>query len=395
MNKKLQHNISKDYVFTFLNRLDLTQGIWMLYLASLGLSLFEIGLMETIYHLTSFTMEVPTGIIADLYGRKFSRVLGRLFNVFAVLIILLGQNVYWFALSFICTAIGNNLESGAGEALIYDSLVQLKQEDSFMKINGIKEVFQQSSSTIALLLGGFLATINYSLVYVYALIISCITLAQTFSFQEPDHGKIVKESNTFKTLAKQLITSIQVLRKDHKIAILIIFSEVFAVFYTSEFFYIQNLMKLSGNSEFVIGIILALGSVGGALMALLTHRLAKIFNAEQLLIAFPLIAIVAFWLINVQNFIGFAFIVLSIIEGGMFITISDYINRLIPSEQRATILSFQSMLFSLLMIVVFPLIGKIGDLANLRFAFIIIAICATISLSYLIYIIKKINFNFN
>lgn len=123
--KKLGQNIPKDYLFTFLSRFDLTHGIWMLYLASRGLTLFQIGIMETIYHISSFLMEIPTGAIADIYGRKVSRILGRLSTIIATLIMIYGGETIHFAISFFFVALGNNLESGAGEALIYDSLKEI------------------------------------------------------------------------------------------------------------------------------------------------------------------------------------------------------------------------------------------------------------------------------
>lgn len=41
----------------------------MIYLAGKGMSLTQLGLLETIFHITSFTMEVPTGAVADIFGR--------------------------------------------------------------------------------------------------------------------------------------------------------------------------------------------------------------------------------------------------------------------------------------------------------------------------------------
>jgi MFS family permease len=204
MKKKLEQNIYKDYVFGFLSSLNFTQGVWMLYLAYRGLTLFEIGLMESIYHLTAFTMEVPTGIIADVYGRKVSRISGRLFSIIAIVTMILANNVYLFALSFIFTALGNNLESGAGEALIYDSLKTIGKEKEYMKILGRKELFYQIASTITLIFGGYLATIDYQLVYIFTLAITIITFIYTFTFTEPDYGLVKKEKNTFLTLYNQL-----------------------------------------------------------------------------------------------------------------------------------------------------------------------------------------------
>src|SRR6056297_971594 len=129
----LKKNVYKNYIFTLINNFNVTSGIWMLFLASRGLSLFEIGIMESIFHITSFTMEIPTGMIADLYGRKFSRLLGRLATVLAFLIMLFSHSTILFALSFIIQALGYNLESGAGEALIYDSMKEIGEEEKYIK----------------------------------------------------------------------------------------------------------------------------------------------------------------------------------------------------------------------------------------------------------------------
>jgi MFS family permease len=63
------------------------------------------------------------------------------------------------------------------------------------------------------------------------------------------------------------------------------------------------------------------------------------------------------------------------IEGLLIPTISTYLNQLIPSRFRATILSFQSMAYSLFMIAIFPLVGLIGNLASLNHAFTLLSPC--------------------
>jgi MFS family permease len=352
----------------------------MLYLAYRGLSLFEIGIMESIFHMTSFTMEVPTGMIADLYGRKTSRVIGRFLAIISTVLMIIAPNMAFFALSFVVSALSYNLESGAGDALIYDSLKAIGEESDYMKITGRREIFYQLASTGSLLVGGWLATINYMYVYWLALAFGLVTAIQSFSFVEPDYGKVEHEENGIKTLVKQLKTSVSVMAGDKKIGFLIVVMEVFSLFFTTEFFYVQNMMKLSGHTEFEIGLTLAVGSLGGAFMASQAHRLDARYSPEKLLKVIPLVAIAGFWLMSVPGITWIAFVFLSCVDGVMYVSVADYVNRLIPSEQRATILSFQSMLFSVMMIVLFPLVGKVGDLISLEFAFLVIAFCATLAL---------------
>ncbi|MGL1892474.1 MAG: MFS transporter [Spirochaetaceae bacterium] len=390
MNRvKLEKNIYKDYLFTFISRFNLTHGVWMLYLASKGLSLFQIGIMETVYHVSSFTMEIPTGAIADIYGRKISRILSTVCLIISTLIMIYSNSVIFFALSFFFTALSNNLESGAGDALIYDSIKEIGRENEYTKIKGRNELIYQSTQTLALLLGGYIATISYANVYKGAFILACFAFVQALTFTEPTIGKVERSHNFFATFKKQLLDSILVVKKDKRIAEIIILLELFSTFYVTEFFYLQNMLKNAGNTEFVIGIILSIASLATAAIATQTYKIEKKISLKTLVTILPLLAIFGFWGMTFPGVQKISFIILSMIEGVLYITINDYINKLIPSAQRATILSLQSMVFSLFMIILFPIIGKLGDLYGLTTAFIIIAVCSTILLPIMVNIARK------
>lgn len=386
---KLKNNIIKDYIFTLISRFDLTNGIWMLYLASKGLSLFQIGLMETVYHISSFSMEIPTGAIADIFGRKTSRILGRISSVIATLIMILGNNVFAFGVSFFFTALSNNLESGAGEALIYDSLKEVDKEKLYMKIRGKNELFYQLTKTVSLILGGYIATLSYGGVYKLACIVSIVSVIQALSFTEPTIGKVKRAHNLLATFVKQIKSSIHTLKSDRRIVEMIIAIEIFSTLYTTEFFYLQNRLKSLGHSELQIGIILATGAGLAALLATQTYKFEAKFKLKGILTVASLLAVIAFWGMTIEGVEKYAFIILSGIEGVMFVSMGDYINKLIPSQQRATILSLQSMVFSMFMIVLFPIVGKLGDLYGLSYSFKIIAIVSSIALLSLVYLTKK------
>lgn len=70
MKKKLERNIKIDYVSRFLANFDFSGAIWVLYLAYKGMNLWQIGILEGIFHVVSFLSEVPSGAAADLWGRK-------------------------------------------------------------------------------------------------------------------------------------------------------------------------------------------------------------------------------------------------------------------------------------------------------------------------------------
>lgn len=386
---KLQRNINKNYIFQFLSSLNLTRGIWMLYLAYKGLSLLEIGLMETVYHISSFVMEIPTGAIADIFGRKTSRSLGKVAHIISALLMLYGGGTIAFAVAFFFSAMGNNLESGAGEALIYDSLKEIGKEKTYLKIAGKNELLFNVASIISLLIAGYIATLSFENVYKIVLVLTVITLGQSLTFTEPTVGKVEQSHNIFATFVKQLKDSFNVVRHDKNVLGTILAAELFATLYTTVFFYLQNRLLSLGSTTFEIGIILAVSALACAIMATQVHKLEKKAGIAGIMRIAAVLGIIGFWGMSIQGVERYVFVLLSVIEVMLFIAVQDYINKRIPSQQRATILSLQSMVFSAYMIVLFPVAGVIGDAYGLGTSFIVIAVVATICLGGILFIIRN------
>lgn len=100
----------------------LSQTTYVIYLRSLGLDPLQINLVNTFFFLANVIFEVPTGAIADRYGRKVS-------TVFSGLLIAVGLMVYGFAIGFwtavlaeVILAIGKTCQSGAFEAWVVDRI---------------------------------------------------------------------------------------------------------------------------------------------------------------------------------------------------------------------------------------------------------------------------------
>jgi len=376
---KLKNNIINNYIFIFISSLNLTHGLWMIYLATKGMTLAQLGILEGIFHITSFLMEVPTGLVADIFGRKTSRVIGRILALISIAILILANSFLFFAISFIFTALSYNLESGAGEALVYDSLKQLNIEKDYMKVAGRQEISYQLGQVVCFVLGGFLATINYNYVFYLTLFFILITIIQSLSFYEPQYEKNSIENKKIKTiLLDQVKQSIQVIKENKKIGFFIIFTQIILAFGTSLFYYLQNYLKANNRSEFFIGIIFAISALVGAFTSSQTFKLEKIIKEKGILMILPFFSVACIWLIALTSYPYVFYIIMMAVEGIIFVAMSDYINKLIPSKNRATILSLASMVFSVFMIIIFPIIGKIGDIYSLKIAFIFLAIIGTV-----------------
>lgn len=365
---RLKKNINRDYIYTLVGNIDLTRGIWMIYLAGKGMSLTQLGLLETIFHITSFLMEVPTGAVADIFGRKISRIAGRAMSLISVIILLAAGDFLWFAVSFMFTALSYNLESGAGDALIYDSLKEIGEEDKYMKISGNKEVFYQIAGIVSFLAGGYMATKSYGIAFTITIIAGTIAILQSFTFKEPTIGRKHEACGKENIFVKQIRDSISVVQNNPRISFLIIFTEVIQTFCTCIFFYLQNYLKGDGYNEAAIGLVYAVTYLVSALTAPQVHKIERIIKEQGILLLIPFFTVSCLWGIAFSSYHFIFFIVLMITEEVVYVAMSDYINKMIPSENRATILSFASMAFSFFMITVFPIVGILGDRYSLAFA---------------------------
>ncbi len=377
--ESLMGNITKNYIFTLFFNLNLTRGIWMIYLAYRGFSLLELGIFEGIFHVTSFLMEVPTGTVADLWGRKISRIWGRALFFISLFIMYYSESFTLQAAGFALCAMGYNLESGAGEALVYDSMLFSGEKENYSKVAGKQELILQSAFIISYLAGGYLAVRSYLSVFSLSALFAAASFVTALFFKEPvkDRNNLNEKSILIKDISRsmfnQTVESISLLKKRPRIAFFIIFSEIIFTFIISLFFYLQNFWKGEGRSEFFIGIVYAVSALTAGITAYKAPVIEKKIGESGVLVLMPICLTLCLWGIALTDFKEFFYILTGIIEGVLVVAISDYLNRLIPSETRATVLSFQSMAFSFFMIILFPVIGWIGDNYSLSNAFLMMA----------------------
>lgn len=377
--------------------LSFTHGLWMMYLASLGYSLVQLGLLESIFHVTSFIMEVPTGSVADIWGRKTSRLAGRLFFALSLVFIFLASSFGMLVFGFICSALGYNLESGAGEALLYDSLLLDKSEGSYLKIKGRDELLYQVCSVISFLAGGYLANVAYLYAFSLTLISNVFAFVVALFFTEP---KIERDGKTteanliqqiFGSLRDQVVNSMKVFKEKSRIGFLIIFSESLFAIMISLFFYLQTFWADQHLLPSEIGMVYAAHAIVAAVFSLNAQALERRLNEKGLLIVCPLLIACCLWGIALTPYSRAFYIALGCVEGLLAPIISTYLNKLIPSKVRATILSFQSMAYSMFMIMIFPLIGWIGQQFSLKRSFTLMAIVSSLLvIAYIRILLKRI-----
>ncbi len=373
MNKiNYYKNIIVNYVFTFTRNLNVTHGIWMLYLASKGLSLFEIGLLEGVFHVTSLIMETPTGAVADILGRKTSRIIGTVLAAVSSFIMIISSGFWGFAAGFVVTALSYNFESGANEALVYDSLLLEGRESIYMRIAGRTEVVFQATGIAALVIGGAVGGIKYEWAYYLAIILSGASLVVGLFFREPRLKDHKQKPRLATALKQQYVDSFKAIRSSGRLLYLIVFTSLLCSSVTLTFFYMQVFWKSAGLSVLHIGIYLAASSLAAAVGAVFAAKLERALGEALILKSAPFIAAVCIALMFFTDAAIVPFCIMNFVEAVIFVATRDYINKSITSDKRATILSFESLMFSLVMILTFPLFGFLSDNIGTGYSFVLL-----------------------
>lgn len=375
LKNKLKRNIPLDYITAFITNLNMQSSVWVLYLAYCGLSLAEIGIVEGIYHATSIVFEIPSGAVADLLGRKRSMVCSRVCTAISCVAMLFARNFWLFAAGFAIQALGNNLNSGSEEALVYDSMKLLGQEEGYLKVCGNLDVIIEVSQGIATVLGGILSDYSYFWCYLACLVVALLALVPV-SFMSETPGAVrmdglelvkgdrlgIKRKAVREVVAGHFKLSYQILKSDREIVRVIVYYSVVFAAEALLFFYSQQYYFEMGFHRVSISLVLLAVGMASCLGAVLSGRIYQGCGKKAIVAASSSIAF-ALLCYGFQNpALSIAVFALAGFCNAMLYPIqSDTLNQRIPSEQRATLISVDSMFFSVAMIIMFPMAGALAD----------------------------------
>lgn len=384
----MKKNLYLNYIFEFLLNLKLTTLLWPTFLIMKGPTLIDVGICESIFHITSMLGEMPTGIISDLYGRRLSRLLGRLIDIISIIVLIIGQSQWMMYLSFILSALSYNLESGTDSAYVYDLLMETHEQDTFPKIQGRREIVIQMATLLATTIGGIIAGLSYQLTYGLSILVVIISIFVLMQMKEIRNQHYVK-THILNDMKQQVIMSYQLIKEDHQIFYLILSTSLFSASLTTCYYYLTNYWTELGIKISSISIFLSLENVAAMIAGTLAYRILKHYSQKKLLLILPLGIVISMIGIPFYPISILAICVMAFFETILYIAMTTFLNEKVESHLRATLLSVLSLGFSLVMIIYFPLVGLIGEFFGLKIAYI--ALFVVVSVIYIVYqyVIRK------
>ena len=219
------------------------------------------------------------------------------------------------------------------------------------------------SQGIATVVGGILAEYSYFWCYSACLVIAVLALVPVVLMTEAPYADTQNSRRSVRdTVVGHFRTCYEILRLDRRILKLIIYYSVLFASETLLFFYSQQYYYDLGYNKIQISLILLVMGGVSCIGAVLSGRLYAILGNKTASIGACVIA-AAFLVYGFQNlFVSIiAFAVAGFFNAVLYPIQSEQLNSLIPSGQRATLISVNSMFFSIAMILLFPLAGILAD----------------------------------
>lgn len=369
MNHKRKLNLKKQlaciYTADLFSGLRITDAVWVALLAARGFSLWEIGLAESVFHVVSLLCEVPSGMAADLLGRKKTLVSGGVCMVLQSLLMALASDLFTICFAMGLNALAMTMFSGTSTALLYDSLKQEGCEAEYIQVsaNGSQiSMLANAIGSMASILNQFL---GYAGFYLLNAAFEGASALANMLLAEPivTESQASREKHALPEQFRQLVQdSLHVLHTCPMAVKLIASSALISVpSYLTKMFLQQRLVELGWPTELLFLPLLlgGLACVAGTEIG----RRVRCRSMRRLYTACALLCGVGTLLVGAAPAWG-GILGMMLVQGVLEVYLlheSQKLNDAIPSDQRATLISVDGMAYSLLMIPASPLVGAVGD----------------------------------
>ncbi len=363
----LRNNLINLYLIKFAKWFNLVMPVVVLFYQDNSLGMQQIFMLKSIYSVAMVVMEIPSGYLADVWGRKKTLILGSFLGTAGMAVYCLSYEFWAFAAAEVILGIGYSFISGADSALLYDSMKAAKREKDYMKQEGWITSAGNFAEAIAGVCGGLLATFSLRMPFYVQLLIAAVAIPAAFLLKEP------KVQST--ALAKGFGTTLQTVRETFQHtrlrAALLISSFAGTASLTFAWF-VQPYFKAANLPVSLFGVMWTVLNLSVGVSSMFSYRIERKVGQRNALLIIILGFTIGFYLAAWEvSLIGISFLFFFyLVRGIAHPILKDYINRDTRSEVRATILSLRNFVIRINFAIIGPALGYLTDNFSLSWALI-------------------------
>jgi len=362
---EIERNIWRYQVFSLAVFTPFMMPVIVLFWRENGLDLVDVHLLQAIFAVAIVVLEVPTGMVADRLGKRASLEAGMWAVIGGMLIYALGHGFASFLAAELLLALGLSLHSGAGSALLFDSLKALAREDEFSRYEGRTRGLQMLSFGLCALAGGAVGAHSYrATVWMTAAgPLLALVMARLLVEVQARPARAASWREGVRAYNRLIAESLRFVGRHRLVRWQIVFLAVLTASGTWLLWLYQPYMELAGLPVWAFGLAFTLFNLVSALASHLAHRVDHACGRVGTLGLICLLqllppALLARWI----HPLSFLLILGQQLARGMAPPIlGARILRYTYADKRATVLSLSSMGGRLLYAVTAPALGWLAE----------------------------------
>ncbi|KAF5049805.1 hypothetical protein SDC9_93488 [bioreactor metagenome] len=326
-----------------------------------GASLSNISIIMGIYSLTVVVLELPTGILADVIGRKKIFCLSLIVALFGYSVILIGQGMIFLCIGIIFYGTSRALSSGSFDALFIDSYIETFGKDKLHKITVRLSVLDSLGLSLGALTGGVLPKFSQNLIVdigtfdlnlVAEILLIIIVLLLSVVFISENSKSEIKKNISLKNHIKDS-SLIVIKNRTIKCIFISAFATGFFLLTIETYWQPHFTSLLPDNSMYwLLGIISFLYFASSIFGSIISEKIIERYNLDfkkmYLILRTMLVSslIVAALQLNAYSFIVF-YTLIYLFLGMSNIPENVILNSEIPGNIRASVLSVNSLVLQM------------------------------------------------
>ena len=394
---KKNNQIKKFCLYGFLKNLKFFEPYLYIYLIQVvHLNLFQIGTLFSIRGIIIYLFEVPSGIFADQYGKKTELMICFIFYIVSFFFFFLGGSYTIVAIAMVLFGLGEAFRSGTHKAMIYS---YLEQKDWFKHktfVYGRTRSFSLIGSSLSAFVAIFLMIKlpRIQLIFLFSIIPYILDFLLIWSY--PDTlNEPVETTINIKNFITHSIRQLKNVFANKPLRRVVISSSLFDAIFKVIKDYIQPILKdiilVSGiyivvsmeaatQLKIILGLIYGVMYIFSSWVSRNVYRLNLKYNSDRLMdISFDILGIVFFIMFfaiktNIMLAIILLYFFLYLLKDGRRPLAVDVFGDYMKRDERATVMSIESQVGSLFMIVLAPLFGYIADRFGIATLFFIVGL---------------------
>lgn len=403
--ESVKRNILKDpqirkfSLYGFLKDLRFFEPYLLIYLIGLGYDLFTIGVLIAIREAIVYVFEVPSGVIADHYGKKRELMLCFLFYIVSFVFFFIGSNLYMIGLGMVFFGLGEAFRSGSHKAMILSYLEQKGWFDHKTFVYGRTRSFSMLGGALSSFLSIILILNLPSTRWIF--LISIVPYLLDFALIASYPDSLDERSDRvfkFKSLLAETFEHIARIFRDRNLTKILISSSMYDAIFKSIRDYIQPILKMmlmtsttvwffkhaavsqEDQLTIMLGVLYGIFYIFSAWVSKNAYLLNRWMPSSRLMsLSFDLMAvmILALGLLVMKQYvlgIVLIFFLLNAMKDARRPVFVDVCGDVMKKDQRATVLSVDSQFKALFVIVLAPLFGWIADHYSIGILFIGISV---------------------